>query len=239
MRLSAASEPTGLRRLSGRLVNWGLSLDTADDLLNSHTVITVGPNSCVFRDGATADVLYWVRSGLVDLVFSDETAGNLLIDVVGPGELLGFVDVSGTNGSCQIFTARARTRCEIGVLARERIGQLCEKLKPETLVSLGEQINGWWSEKIERWLKFVHLSAHDRLQLVLAELAEKFGVDDAHGKLIVPEFSHEDLASMILASRPMVTRLLAHMIARGHVLRRGARYVLCRDPHSESASSTA
>jgi CRP/FNR family transcriptional regulator, cyclic AMP receptor protein len=229
--LSSVANFNGLQRFRARLLSWPLPRGAVDDLLDRHIVLNFPEKSLIFRKGAPADVVYWVRAGVVDLISPDSKKGNVLVEVAGPGEMIGFMDI-GTKSATrrQIFTARARTRSEIGVLTRERINSVLNKLPPHVLVSLAEHINDWWSEKIERWVKFVRLSAHDRLELALADLAEKCGVRDTHGTLIVPQFSHDDFASMIASSRPMVTRLLAELIAQGRLVRRDRRYVLCERP---------
>jgi CRP/FNR family cyclic AMP-dependent transcriptional regulator len=230
----------GLQRLKARLLSWPLPHGSVDDLLDRHMVLNFAEKSLIFQQGAPGDVVYWLRAGLVDVISRDAKRGDVLVELAGPGELLGFMDVNAEgDGRSQIFTARARTRCEIGVLTRERISFVLDKLPPDVLVSLAEHINVWWSEKIERWVKFVRLNARERLESVLAELAEKCGVDDTRGRLIVPEFSHEDFASMIASSRPMVTRLLFEMVAQGHLLRRDRRYIICEGSHTNSRRSMA
>jgi CRP/FNR family cyclic AMP-dependent transcriptional regulator len=230
----------GLQRLKARLLSWPLPRGSVDDLLDRHMVLDFAEKSLIFQQGAPGDVIYWVRGGLVDVIFQDVKKRDLLVEVDGPGDLLGFRDLD-ADGDLrrQMFTARARTRCEIGVLTRERISFVLDKLPPDVLVSLAEHINLWWSERMERWVKFVRLSARERLESVLAELAEKCGVDDAHGRLIVSPFSHDDFASMIASSRPMVTRLLSEMVAQGRLLRRDRRYIICEGSQTSSRRSMA
>ena len=237
---SKVIRPNGLQRLKARLLSWPLPHGSVDDLLDRHMVLNFAEKSLIFQQGALGDVTYWVRGGLVDVIFRDGKKRDVLVEVAGPGELLGFMALDGkVNGRGQIFTARARTRCEIGVLTRERISFVLDRLPPDVLVCLAEHINVWWSEKMERWVKFVRLSARERLESILAELAEKCGVDDAHGRLIVSAFSHDDFASMIASSRPMVTRLLCEMVAQGHLLRRDRRYIICEGSHTKTRHSVA
>jgi CRP-like cAMP-binding protein len=237
--LSTVAKFNGLQRFRARLLSWPLPRGAVDDLLDRHIVLNFPEKSLIFQQGAPGDVIYWVRTGVVDLVSPDSKKGDVLVEVAGPGEMIGFMDLSTKSGTRrQIFTARARTRCEIGVLTRERINSVLDKLPPHILVSLAEHINDWWSEKIERWVKFVRLSARERLESALAELAEKCGVRDTYGTLIVPQFSHDDFAAMIASSRPMVTRLLAELIAQGRLIRRDRRYVLCERPSAKRANGS-
>ena len=73
---------------------------------------------------------------------------------------------------------------------------------------------------------FLGMSLRKRLEIVLAELAERFGVPDARGMMLLPELAQEELAEMIGSSRPMVSKLLIEMTERGMLIREGRRHIL-------------
>ena len=52
------------------------------------------------------------------------------------------------------------------------------------------------------------VSFRERLEIVLTDLINRFGVREKRGILIVPELSQLDLAEMIGSSRPMISRLV-------------------------------
>jgi hypothetical protein len=62
--------------------------------------------------------------------------------------------------------------------------------------------------------------------MVLTELAERFGVPDSRGTLLMPELAQEELAEIIGSSRPMVSKLLTEMTERGILIREGRRHIL-------------
>jgi CRP-like cAMP-binding protein len=70
---------------------------------------------------------------------------------------------------------------------------------------------------------------------VLRDLAQKFGVREARGTLLIPEFGHADFAEMIGSSRPMVSRLIAEMIANHRLAYDGKHYIVI----GESATTIA
>ena len=74
------------------------------------------------------------------------------------------------------------------------------------------------------------MSLRKRLEIVLAELAERFGVPDSRGTLLMPELAQEELAEMIGSSRPMVSKLLTEMTERGMLIREGRRHILMAAP---------
>ena len=61
---------------------------------------------------------------------------------------------------------------------------------------------------------------------VLRDLARKFGVKDSRGILLLPELGHADFAEMIGSSRPMVSRLIAEMVANKRLLYDGKHYIV-------------
>jgi CRP-like cAMP-binding protein len=86
------------------------------------------------------------------------------------------------------------------------------RLPSAKLVPLLELLNSSWASINSLQVRFLGLSFRERLDLVLEELAKRFGVRDSRGILITTRLSHEDLAEMIASSRPMVSPLIADMV---------------------------
>ncbi len=63
-------------------------------------------------------------------------------------------------------------------------------------------------------------------ETVLRDLARKFGVKDSRGILLIPELGHVDFAEMIGSSRPMVSRLIAEMVANQRLMYDGKHYIV-------------
>jgi hypothetical protein len=66
----------------------------------------------------------------------------------------------------------------------------------------------------------------ERMEAVLRDLARQFGVKDSRGTLLIPELGHADFAEMIGSSRPMVSRLIAEMVANKRLLYDGKHYIV-------------
>ncbi len=223
---SIRAKQLGQQRLRARLMDWSLPLDLFDDLLDRHIVVNLPRNTLIFQRGAFADVVCWLKAGLVDILYRQGEKEEILVDIATPGDILGFADFLDTGNRRQLFDARARTRCEIGIVTRDRISLALSKLSPESLVALAEKINGWWAENLEHWAKFYRMDTRERLACVFDRLAETCGAEVASGTLIVPELSHRDFALLTGSSRPLVTRMLAEMVAQGHLTRRERQYIL-------------
>jgi biotin operon repressor len=109
-------------------------------------------------------------------------------------------------------------------------------LEPEALLRFAESINSMWSAVAYRYASFLGMSLRQRLEVVLGELAERFGVPDARGTLLLPELAQEELAQMIGSSRPMVSKLVTEMTESGILLKQGRRHILVA-PKALSATS--
>jgi hypothetical protein len=90
---------------------------------------------------------------------------------------------------------------------------------------------------VYRYATFLGMSLRKRLEIVLGELAERFGVPDSRGTLLLPELAQEELAEMIGSSRPMVSKLLTEMTERGLLIREGRRHILIAAPKPAGAAA--
>ena len=87
-------------------------------------------------------------------------------------------------------------------------------------------LNSVWSAEALRWNVLTTSDCRQRLKLVVADLAGRFGARDARGTLLILELSHQDLASLIGCSRAMASRLIAEMIETGGLVREGGHYIV-------------
>jgi len=186
--------------------------------------------SFVFTQGAPTDLVFWISSGLIDIIFPGPDGEQGTSSVLGPGDVFGFVGVVDEKGrSGQAFQARARTNVQIGLAIRAKVTKVLMRQDPALLVRILEEVIAAWNESILHQTRFLGENHNRRLELVFAHLTAKFGVKDSRGTLLVPEFTHSDLAEMIGCSRPMVSKLLAEMISAGGLAQHGKQYIFLDD----------
>jgi CRP-like cAMP-binding protein len=228
----------GDQRLKARLVDWQLSEQVIEILVGHHHLMTYSKGSVIFLSGAPADVLYWVKTGRVILYYPQDDGERVFVRACGPGELIGYADFIDDRGQrVQAFEAFAGTNCQIALLTREHVRKVLREINPDMLVEFFEHLSTAWSIELQRWVKFVGLGYRQRLELVLSDLASRFGVKEARGTLLLAELSHQDLAEMIGSSRPMVSRLLGEMIEQRLIARHDGHYLLRDGPGLETAGS--
>lgn len=227
------------QRLMEQLASWQLPAEFLTELVDHSHCISYTPSTPVFLRGSTADLLFWVLSGLINVCYPNPNGTRVVVKLAGPGDIIGFADIVEPNGRhTQAFDAEAVTKASVALFTRDHVIKAVQKLPASKLVSLLEMLNSSWSGTNCLYARFLGMSFRERLDLLFADLASRFGVRDSRGILLTPEFSHEALAEMIASSRPMVSRLIGEMVDQGVIARQGKRYILLNRPTSEQTSSS-
>jgi CRP/FNR family cyclic AMP-dependent transcriptional regulator len=206
--------------LESRLGEWGLPKNLADALVNRLCLVTYEKGAVIFLRGSPADFVFCVLSGFVKLYLPHRDGHRTMVSLARPGDLLGIIDsLDLNNNRGQVLEAEAFTKCSIGLLPRDYLIKLMRGLDSESVTTLLEHVNTAWSSMFEWYAKFLALTFRERLELVLDNLRDRFGVADRRGVLLLPGFTHEDLAEMIGSSRPMVSKLINDMTEDGTLIR--------------------
>jgi CRP-like cAMP-binding protein len=163
---------------------------------------------------------------MVALYAPMENESRVLFRIAGPGDLLGYTNFLGEQRSRQVWEAHARDNCEIALITREHIARTLQTVRREVVLQLFGLVSAEWSQQTNRWVRFVGLSFRRRLELVIEELARRFGVSESRGTLLTSEFNHSDFAEMIASSRPLVSKLIGELIAEGLLIQQGRQYIV-------------
>ena len=219
----------GQNRLLALLEQCGLPREAITALVGRHTLVRYPKRSPMFLQGSPADVSFAVFSGLVKVYCPGVEGSRILVNLAGPGDLIGYADfVDDNRQRSQMFEAHALTSCSVALFTRQHVLKMLRGLDQSVLLRLMELLNGFWSSSTHRYALFLSMSLRKRLELVLADLGTRFGVNDARGIMLTPELAQEELAEMIGSSRPMVSKLLSEMIDRATIACQGRRYILLR-----------
>jgi CRP-like cAMP-binding protein len=220
----------GFQKLKSHLTSRGVAENIIDELFEQPTIISYSRGSFIFLQGAPTDLLYWVSSGLIDILCPGLDGEQIRTSMLGPGDLFGFVENPDHKGRpVQAFQARARTNAQIGLVIRAQVYKVLARQDPVLLTQILQEVITASSELAVRHAQFLGKNYAARLEMVLTELATKFGVKESHGTLLIPEFGHADFAEMIGCSRPMVSRLIDEMISVGRLAKRGKHYIILDD----------
>jgi CRP-like cAMP-binding protein len=225
-----------------------LPADVLEDFRAAGTTMLTRPRQVLFSEGTPAESLYLVCHGAVKLYHSDRFGRDHILEVAGPGALLGELSLAG--GDAMSVSAEAVTEAQIACLPRERLAAFI-RLHPETgvrfLAALSRELMVARHKVRELALK----SAESRLAGLLLQLADAEG-PARPGRQLHLRYTRRELAEMVGVSTETAIRLLAELKRKG-VITGDRRELTISDvarltriaehdeivAHEESASSAA
>jgi CRP/FNR family transcriptional regulator, cyclic AMP receptor protein len=226
-RASSRLSEEGLSRLRKNLVDWRVPAELVDELIERRVEASFAKGALLFSEGSSADLFACLLSGYVKVYCPIGDGGRTLMRVAGPGDVVGYADFIDERGRrARLFEAQALSKCNVALLTRDHVARLLRVMDANALLELMYSLNTFWSQKTRWFATLMGLSFWRRLEVVLTDLAARFGASDMRGILLIPELCHEDLAEMIGSSRPMVSRLIRLMMDNQLIARCGKQYLL-------------
>jgi CRP-like cAMP-binding protein len=203
--------------------------DVLVDLVNDSLVVRYEKDARLFLRGTPADNVMLIITGAVKICCHQSGRHNVMLGLAGPGEVIGFADFVDPKGrACTVFEAQALTNCSVMLISRQRIERELSRLEPAALVTVLAAANTFWTAITYRCVSMLGMAFRERLELVIAEVAEKFGVNDARGTLLRLELSHDEWAAMIGSSRSLASKLISDMVEEGVLERNAKRYTVLK-----------
>ncbi len=166
----------------------------------------------IYLPADAADSAFMVCEGRVRLCSTTPEGKQSILAFVEPGELFGelaLIDLGEREER-----AEAVINSSIALIPGDTLRKLMEE-SAQLAIGITKLI-GLRRKRIERRLKsLLFRNNRDRLAHLLLELAEQYGTATSEGIALSIRLSHQDLASVIGATRETVTTLLGEMQAEG------------------------
>jgi len=212
---------TTLRRL--KALTWA-SDQQLETLISHMSLRRVERRTTLFAEGAPSDDLYLLISGVVKLSLPGLEGEDVLVSLICPGELFGITSLM--PGMQRAFRSEAFSDCWVGTVPAETFVTTLLGVPFSTFSAMmGSTVNRWF-DLLYRYAHFQGLSLRQRLALALLELAQKFGVQDARGTILILQLTHEDLADLVGASRQKVTEHMKDLERQQLILRDGRKLIV-------------
>ncbi|WP_186775453.1 Crp/Fnr family transcriptional regulator [Rubripirellula tenax] len=180
---------------------------------------------CVYLPSDASRNVYFLHEGRIRLSSATPDGKLAILGFIEPGEVFGELALVDTGSRDE--RAESVTRSTVVMLSGESLADLMEKT-----ASLTIRINrmmGLRRKRVERRLRgMLFRSNRERLTMLLVDLVEQYGIDDPDGIRITIRLSHQDLASLIGATRESVSYLLGDLQAEG-IIRYGRQWIVVRD----------
>jgi len=201
-----------------RQLEFGASLSdqTVSQFAESSVVLDVRRRRFVYRAGDQADALYAIVRGRIKLCrIEPQTDREAVIDILPEGALFGesaLYSKAGRRQNCAV----AYESCTLLRIPSDqfRIGMAAEPLLHEyTFQLIGERL-----EHAEQRLADFALNAIPaRLDRLLADFSDRYGVRESTGVLIDIPLPHREIASIVGSTRESVTVRLNAMRREGTI----------------------
>lgn len=187
----------------------GLSAERIDAVCRMATMRRVGRGTSVVLAGESTDYVYFVLNGSLKVVVGDEDGREVILTLVGQGDVFGEMGVVDDSPRSATVTAVAPTDLVVFSQADfRRILQedfdVCLRLMGRLAKRLRDA-----DRKIE---SLALLDVYGRVARLLLDMAEDVS---EHEKIIRKKISKNDIAKMIGASREMVSRVMKDLAVRG------------------------
>ena len=199
-------------------LDFGSSLNDAlvSDLANSSVVLDFRRRRFVYRAGEPADCLYAIVNGRVKLCRIDSESGReAVIDILPEGSLFGesaLYSAAGQRANSAVAYENSRIlRIQVADFKRGMAED--DRLHDYTFRLIGQRL-----EHAERRLADFALNAIPaRLDRLLAEFSDRYGVSEPDGVLIDIPLPHREIASIVGSTRESVTVRLNAMRREGTI----------------------
>jgi CRP/FNR family transcriptional regulator, cyclic AMP receptor protein len=213
-------QPTKLNYLSNIQVFRDLSPHELAAMDRQLTMSTCEPGRIFYMPDDTAEVLFLLKKGQVQLYRLAPTGKKLVVATLGPGAVFGEMSLVG-QGMHNTF-AESVDACVLCVMSRADVERLLRE-KPEVALRFLETMGARVTHLETRLEEIAFKGIPARLAALLLQLTDAQG---ARG--VVEGYTHQDLGEMIGTYRETVTQTLNAFKAEG-LVEIGRKRIALRD----------
>ena len=164
----------------------------------------------VYGQGDRLASLFWLLKGIVKLSHITERGIQLTTDVMGPGSVFG----STLAAHISEHTATSLGGIHVAKVTYEGLDRLvCES--PEFAAFLCAELEAWQKRTERKLITLLTKKVETQLVETLRELALVFGTPCPHGYALEIPLTQQDIADLVYASRPVVTKAMNALRRQG------------------------
>ncbi|GBD05237.1 CRP-like cAMP-activated global transcriptional regulator [bacterium HR20] len=211
--MPGASPQTKLWYLKNFDIFGELDAESMEQLERMTTSEEVRKGELLYFPAQPSRAVFFLKRGHIKISRFDENGREMIVDILGPGEIFGEIFEEGA-GTSAYDTAETLDDVLICAISPEDFRLLLSR-HPEASFELVKQV-GFRLRRIERRLiDYLNCDVVTRLVRLLVSLAEDFGKIRQGIVIISLPLSHSEIAMLIGASRQTVTSLLTQLRSEG------------------------
>jgi len=178
----------------------------------------------IFDQGDPARMVYIVKSGAIKLVHLTEDAKEVIITVLGAGDLFGEEVVFGS--ALHRTTVAVCIEPSLVCMARAENVYAMLSSNPILALNVAKYLMEQRDDALAAIEDVAYLKVPDRIVRLLERLAAEHGVPVAGGKIVDVRLTHEEIASLVGSTRETVTAQLSALARSGRIRFDGKSLVL-------------
>jgi CRP/FNR family transcriptional regulator, cyclic AMP receptor protein len=171
--------------------------------------------------------LYIVLRGVAKLSGLNKAEQLVLMTLIAPGETFGISAL--LPEAVHQFQCDAFTDCLVARIDPQQFVDIMLGVSLVDFQTVMGMLVSRLTELMARYSMMLRLAVRDRLLTAFAELSSKFGAYDERGTLLNVPLTHQDLADLVGATRPIITLHLRDLERDGAIIRECRRLILV--PH--------
>ncbi len=176
-------------------------------------------HTVVLHDGDRTDCIYFVLSGALKVQISDEEGREVILSMLGPGELFGEMGVLDDHPrSATVLAVESSEVVEIG----KKDFKQCLVENPDVSLFIMRNLTKRLRLADRNIESLALLDVYGRVARLLLEAAET--VDGR--QVVTRKLTKQDIAKMIGASREMVSRVMRDLMTQGLIHEQDGQLVL-------------
>ncbi len=182
------------------------------EFIAGHGIVRSFPkNAVIINEGDVSNSLYVILEGRVKVFVSDDSSKEVILNIQGPGEYFGELAlIDDTPRSASVMTTEKSRLVLVTRQAFERCLTENPSLSVKLIRTLAKRIRSLTVNVKDLAL----LDVYGRVAHTLLKLA----VDEGGIQIIKQRLTHQEIASMVGASREMVSRIMRDLVLGGYVV---------------------
>lgn len=198
----------------------GLADDTLAAIARSAMMRRVPRGQSVMHAGDRTDYVYFVLTGSLKVIVSDEDGREVILSILGQGELFGEMGMFGEQPRSASVVAVMPS--DLVMISKQDFRAILVdnfEIAWRIMCNLADRLRNA-DRKIE---SLALMDVYGRVARLLLEMSE----DVRGAQVVVRKITKQDIAKMIGASREMVSRVMKDLGAQGLIEETGNGIVLC------------
>ncbi|WP_347488524.1 Crp/Fnr family transcriptional regulator [Desulfoscipio sp. XC116] len=180
-------------------------------------------NEIIFRDGEIAHTIYLIKYGRIRLFKVSESGKEITLDILKEDDIFGENTFFEEN-ACHSMNAQAMEDTFICSCNKEHFAILLQN--PQTALKIIQLLGGKLNNYTAKVAGIAFQDVKGRISAMLLRLAGEYGKPSPEGTVIDINLTHQDTASLVSASRVMVTNVLGDLKQDGAITTKGHQFIL-------------